>query len=179
MDSHTPGILDIIFREPCSVHCYYGSASVPKWPHKQSQSIWFLKISWGSIPQPLAWLHITHPHNPPCKNPGYGPGAHCQIIYFTYTLMIQWLVVIKGDYLAPNWYRRLFTVNDPKDAISVVHANKMLVINCKNYLPMSGLLQFQVSLNWTRWVLLREFTNIPPPHSSISLQRASTDACLW
>ena len=22
--------------EPCSIYCYYGSASVPKWPQKQS-----------------------------------------------------------------------------------------------------------------------------------------------
>ena len=29
--------LDKIFCEPCSIHCYYGSASVLKWPQKQSQ----------------------------------------------------------------------------------------------------------------------------------------------
>ena len=34
--------LDAIRSEPCS---YYGFASVPKWPQKQSQSIPFLKFS--------------------------------------------------------------------------------------------------------------------------------------
>ena len=38
---------DAIIRKPCS---YYDSASVPKWPQKQSQSIYFLEISWGSMP---------------------------------------------------------------------------------------------------------------------------------
>ena len=30
---------DTILGEPYSFYCYYGSASVPKWPQKQSQSI--------------------------------------------------------------------------------------------------------------------------------------------
>ena len=36
MDSHK---LDTILRKPFSVHCFYSSASVPKWPQKKSQSI--------------------------------------------------------------------------------------------------------------------------------------------
>ena len=39
--------LDAILSEPCS---YYCSASVPKWPQKQSQSISLVKFSWGSMP---------------------------------------------------------------------------------------------------------------------------------
>ena len=69
---------DEILREPCS---YYGSATVPKWPQKQSQSIQFLKFSWGSMPPDplsLACLSIytfTYDRcNPPSKSPGYGPG---------------------------------------------------------------------------------------------------------
>ena len=30
-------------------YCYYGSASLPKWPQKQSKSIYSLKLSWRSI----------------------------------------------------------------------------------------------------------------------------------
>ena len=53
--------LGTTLREPRSVHCYYGSASVPKWPQKQSQSIWFLKISWGSMPpDPPSWLYNAY-----------------------------------------------------------------------------------------------------------------------
>ena len=45
---------DEILREPCS---YYGSATVPKWPQKQSQSIQFLKFSGGACPQTPLVLH--------------------------------------------------------------------------------------------------------------------------
>ena len=54
----------------CSDNCcsYYGSASVPKWPQKQSQSTLFLKISWGSYPQtPIVYmksqLHLDYFQN--------------------------------------------------------------------------------------------------------------------
>ena len=66
-------------------YCYYSSASVTKWPQKQSQSIYLLKISWGSMPPDLptlAYIHIRHPCNPPCKNPGYGP-AICMMIHIS------------------------------------------------------------------------------------------------
>ena len=56
-----------LIRKQCSVHCYYGSASVPKWPQKQSQSTLFLKISWGSMPpdpSSLAWLYMHTHHTP-------------------------------------------------------------------------------------------------------------------
>ena len=54
----------------------------PKWPQKLSQSIYFLKPSWGSMHPDTpslsnhvhAYIHIRHPCNPPCENPGYGPG---------------------------------------------------------------------------------------------------------
>ena len=52
---------DAIIREPYS---YYDSASVPKWPQKQSQSIYFLKISLGSMAPdppslPCLCMHVT------------------------------------------------------------------------------------------------------------------------
>ena len=45
------GKLDEILREPCS---YYGSASIPKWPQKQYQSI---KFPEGACPQTPLLLH--------------------------------------------------------------------------------------------------------------------------
>ena len=60
-------------------YCDYGSASVPNWPQKQSQNIYFLKFPGGAHPQnPLvlhaclllhAYIHIRHPCNPPSKDP--------------------------------------------------------------------------------------------------------------
>ena len=49
--------LDALLSEPC---IFYGYASVPKWPQKQSQSIKFKKNFWGACPQtPLV---IQHAH---------------------------------------------------------------------------------------------------------------------
>ena len=64
--------LDALLYKPCS-NSYYGSASLPKWPRKQSL------ISWGTMPpDPLSleciYIHVRHPCNPPSENPGYGTG---------------------------------------------------------------------------------------------------------
>ena len=46
--------LDALLSKPC---IYYGFASVPKWPQKQSQSIKFKKIFWGACPQTPLVIH--------------------------------------------------------------------------------------------------------------------------
>ena len=69
--------LDTILREPCGVHCYYSSASVPKMSSEAISENLITKNFLGEhaprAPPSLACIHVTHPCNPPCKNPGYRP----------------------------------------------------------------------------------------------------------
>ena len=58
--------LDAILCGPCSCFC-------PKWPHKQPQSIY--RLLWSAM-LIHAYMHLSHPCNPPSKNPGYGPANY-------------------------------------------------------------------------------------------------------